>query len=406
MSVPPFGISESTTHGIEPASRVDQSKGADPATSSSSVVLPTSTVIMQPTTLCNLDCSYCYLPLRRESLRMPVTVAAHVAATTLVWARSQPVEICWHGGEPLAAGREHLAALMDTFTEAGTQVTHSIQTNATLIDKAWCDFLDDRDVRVGVSIDGHPGDNAARVDLVGRVAFDRILRGIELLLAAGREVSVIAVVSDPSPQRARRLHAFAAELGCTWLGVNIEEREGVNDQRPTSHDLNQTAEFWAELLRCWQDNPGVQVREIDRALGFAAHTLRDQPSSFGPAVIDPLPTVAFDGSVTLISPELAGFTSERHGAFSCGNVLDEPLDQLIDRGMAASWVQEYRRGLRNCRDLCPYFDFCGGGHPSNRHFEHGCLDTTETAYCQNSKIALMEGMIRVAQHDTTRNHPR
>lgn len=378
----------------------------------SSMVVAPSTVIMQPTTLCNLDCSYCYLPLRRESLRMPVTVARAVAESTRAWARSRPVEICWHGGEPLAAGRGHLGQLMDAFTDADAQVAHSVQTNATLIDQAWCEFFTERDVRVGVSIDGYPGDNAARVDLAGRAAFDRILRGIELLVDAAREVSVIAVVSDPTPERARRLHAFAAELGCTWLGVNIEEREGVNDQRPTSHDLDQTAGFWAELLRAWRDNPTVQVREIDRALGFASYALSDQPPPPGPAMIDPLPTVAWDGAVTLISPELAGFISERHGSFSCGNVLREPLDRLIDHGMGATWVQEYRRGVRNCRNLCPYVDFCCGGHPSNRHFEHGRLDPTETAHCHNSKIALMEGVIRVAHchplqhtHHATETNP-
>jgi hypothetical protein len=31
---------------------------------------------------------------------------------------------------------------------------HSIQTNATLVDRAWCEFLGERHVRVGVSIDG------------------------------------------------------------------------------------------------------------------------------------------------------------------------------------------------------------------------------------------------------------
>lgn len=67
----------------------------------SSMVVASSTVIMQPTTLCNLDCSYCYLPLRRESLRMPVTVARAVAESTRTWARSRPVEICWHGGNRL-----------------------------------------------------------------------------------------------------------------------------------------------------------------------------------------------------------------------------------------------------------------------------------------------------------------
>ena len=39
-----------------------------------------SYVVMQPTTLCNLDCAYCYLPFRAADRRMPVAVAEAVAA--------------------------------------------------------------------------------------------------------------------------------------------------------------------------------------------------------------------------------------------------------------------------------------------------------------------------------------
>ena len=35
-----------------------------------------SYVIMQPTTLCNLDCAYCYLPFRAADRIMPAAVAA------------------------------------------------------------------------------------------------------------------------------------------------------------------------------------------------------------------------------------------------------------------------------------------------------------------------------------------
>ncbi|MDI5939907.1 radical SAM/SPASM domain-containing protein, partial [Micromonospora sp. DH15] len=33
-----------------------------------------SYVVMQPTTLCNLDCAYCYLPMRAVVRRLPVAV--------------------------------------------------------------------------------------------------------------------------------------------------------------------------------------------------------------------------------------------------------------------------------------------------------------------------------------------
>jgi uncharacterized protein len=121
--------------------------------------------------------------------------------------------------------------------------------------------------------------------------------------------------------------------------------------------------------------------------------------------LDPLPTISWGGEVTLISPELAGFRSDRHGDFSCGNVLRTPLDHLIRTGMRATWVREYQRGIAECRISCPYFAFCGGGHPSNRYFERGRMDGTETDYCRNSKISTMEGGILLAARQETRKFP-
>src|SRR3954452_9384880 len=90
-------------------------------------------VVMQPTTLCNLDCSYCYLPFRQVDRKMPVAVAEAVAASVNPWARTGRFSVVWHGGEPLAAGRDHFAALLAPFA---AEVEHHVQTNATLIDDA------------------------------------------------------------------------------------------------------------------------------------------------------------------------------------------------------------------------------------------------------------------------------
>lgn len=350
-------------------------------------------VILQPTTLCNLDCSYCYLPFRRRKLTISREVADAVAASIRPWTENGIVEVCWHGGEPLTLGTARLGALMDSF--AGMAVAHGIQTNATLITDEWCRFFRERDVHVGVSIDGPAEDNRHRTDLTGKEAFARILRGIKTLARHGHEVSIIAVVSDPTPARARRLYEFAAELGATWLGVNIEEQEGVNTY-DNHRDTAQLEEFWAALASAWTADPQVRLRELDRVLSYA-HGF-DRTRRTAAAQVDPLPTVAHDGTVTLISPELAGFTSPRLGDFACGNVLHTPLDTLIAKGTRAAWVQEYLEGLRRCRTSCSYFDFCGGGQPANRFFEHQRLDGTRTNYCVNSKITVLEGVLRHARN--------
>src|SRR4051794_5671070 len=153
-------------------------------------------VVMQPTTLCTLDCSYCYLPFRSADRRMPVEVAAAVAASVDGWARTGRFSVVWHGGEPLAAGREHLAALLAPF---GAGVEHHVQTNATLIDDAWCEFFEQHRVRVSVSVDGPRARNGDRVTRGGAPAYDRIVRGIGALRRHGIPFSALCVVGDPRP---------------------------------------------------------------------------------------------------------------------------------------------------------------------------------------------------------------
>lgn len=358
-------------------------------------LLPKS-VIVQPETLCNLDCGYCYLPFRHERNTMPVAVARAVAESVRPWTEYAVVDVCWHGGEPLATGRVHLGRLMDAF--AGLDVKHGIQTNATLIDDAWCEFFTERNMYVGVSIDGGPSDNANRVDRRGAAAYEKAMRGIRLLIDYGHEVYAIAVVSDPTPERARRLYSFAVESGISELGVNIEEQEGVNATE-NAHDRETVIAFWAELMTAWAENPVIRLRELGRTLAYVDAILKDPGSARRKApFLDPLPTIAYDGSVTLISPELAGF-SNPHGSFSSGNVLQTSLDEIISRATGVPWITELSRGVDACRSTCPYFDFCGGGQPANRHFEHGRMDVTETDYCRNSKIALLEGVLQVVQPD-------
>ncbi|GAB2991948.1 radical SAM protein [Amycolatopsis acidiphila] len=361
-------------------------------------------VILQLATACNLNCTYCYLPFRREHLTMSAPVAQAVAASVRPWTGSGPVEVCWHGGEPLTLGPKRFGLLLDCF--AGLDVRHVVQTNATLITDAWCDLFEAYGVSVGVSVDGFAADTAARVDLQGRPAYARIMRGIAWLRERGHPLSIIAVVSDPTPERARRLYDFAVEVGCVALGVNIEETEGVN-QASNAHDFTTVTAFWTALAEAWQANPVVQVRELERALGFAGSVLQWPERPPAPR-LDPLPTMAYDGSVTLISPELAGFDSPKHGRLSCGNVLDTSLDELIQTGLSSVWVREFLDGVTACQASCPYFAFCGGAHPANRYFEHGRFDTTETNYCRNSKIALVEGVLHHADtcRDADPSHPR
>ncbi|HKT02386.1 MAG TPA: cyclophane-forming radical SAM peptide maturase AmcB [Rugosimonospora sp.] len=354
-----------------------------------------SYVIMQPTTLCNLDCAYCYLPQRAVDRRMAPEVARATARTVNGWARQvERFSVVWHGGEPLAAGPDHLAALMAPFEG----VEHHVQTNATLIDDAWCEFFAGHEVRLGVSIDGPEPLTAQRVSRGGRPAYQQIMRGITALRRNGLDFAALCVVSDPRPGLAARLYDFFLDLGCHALGINVEEREGVN-ARSNAHDPDAVVAFWAELTAAWRADPRLEVREVEWALRYLGAALDGTADELLPRRLDPVPVIAQDGRVVLLSPELAGFGDRGYGDFASGNVLERPLSAILSGVSAAptGWIAEYLDGVEACRAECAYFGFCGGGHAANRYFEYGRFDGTETNHCRNSKIHLMEGVLAHAR---------
>ncbi|MDR3080993.1 MAG: radical SAM protein, partial [Streptomyces sp.] len=286
------------------------------------------TVVVQPTTWCNLDCRYCYLPFRKLKHQMPLEVAESLAQSLTQFGDSaHPIGIVWHGGEPLAVGQQKFTALLAPFEalrRAG-RVHHYVQTNATLITETWCDLLAAHDIRVGVSIDGPAALNTERVDLRGKPSFDRILRGITQLREHGIPFSVISVVGTQGIARPEELLEFLTSLGGHAGGFNIEEIEGVNTGRqpPTA---GQAEEFWRRTLTWTREHPGAPaVREIER-LAVYLHLIRSgQRAEWDRRRLDPIPTISWKGDVVLLSPELADTAAPEYGDFTAGNILDRPL---------------------------------------------------------------------------------
>jgi uncharacterized protein len=351
-------------------------------------------LIIQPTTLCNLNCSYCYLPAaeRKTRLEMPVPIAEALAAG-IAEQDGDVVDVVWHGGEPLTTRRDRFHALLEPFEPLRHQggVRHFVQTNATLIDDAWCDLFHRYGFRVGVSIDGPQAANRSRTDWGDRPSFDRAMRGISRLRTHGIAFSAICVVTAQTVTQPEPLLDFFENLGATSVGFNIEELEGANDDRQTIPP-ELVRRFWRKMFDRLDTGSPLRAREADRLLGYLADARAGRRSRWDTALHDPIPTIGVSGDVVVLSPELLGVKDDRYGDFVIGNVLDQTLAAILNRATQASYVREYAQGVRRCRQECEFFAFCQGGQASNKYFEHGDFTVTETAYCRNSKIELARAL--------------
>lgn len=365
-------------------------------------------LVLQPSPFCNLDCDYCYLPDRGDRRRMPLPlldrVLAELMASGLVGAE---LSIVWHAGEPTAVPRDwYEAAFALVARHAGARpVQHHFQTNAVLIDAAWCAFLARWGVRVGVSLDGPAAlHDAHRRGRDGRGSHDRAMAGVAQLRAAGLRFHAIAVLTREALDQADALFDFFAALGAEQVGFNVEEAEAAHHRSSLDRADSDAAlrRFWQRLLQRLQDEPGrLRVREVEAVLAALRHPRFGQGQGNMQNLPGRLLSVAHDGDWCFWSPELLGDHHPRRGPAAMGNLARGALpragDALPAPAAAApawvAWQQEIDAGLRRCRAECAYWDFCLGGSPSNKLAEHGRLDASETLACRLGQQRVVDAVL-------------
>ena len=354
-------------------------------------------IVLQPTTLCNLACDYCYLSEKHLAHHMPVNVVRKVA--DYIRGSSEQRRILWHCGEPLSIGVERFRALLEPLAEPGIRdrVRHVIQTNATLIDQTWCDLFREYDFQIGVSIDGPRHLNTRRVNRAGRSTFARVLEGINHLRDNDLPFSVLAVVDVASLQFADDIYEFVHGLGAEMLCINIEQTKGVHESE--FNDAAGAKRFWRSLYDVWKEEMILPVREFDRTIKLmndVANGGRDLSNWY--RTVELMPSISAGGDVYLLSPEFVGVEGVGYD-FVVGNLAESSLDTILRSPMTHSQVQDFVDGIEMCGRECQYFSFCGGGYGSNKYFETGTLATTETQYCRNKIQALTDSLLEAMEDE-------
>jgi uncharacterized protein len=355
---------------------------------------PLRQVILQATSFCNLDCTYCYLPDRAtRNLMSDAVVAALGQRLRDCGLLADELEVRWHAGEPLTAPvafyrracRELSAALADRVA-----LRFSVQTNATPISDAWCELFAEFDFDVGVSIDGPASiHDAYRRTRRGSGTHARAMAGIERLRAAGHPFSTISVVTDATLCRQDEFIAFLEDLRPASIGLNPEETEGHHRS-----GLLQQVDFrdrYTEFLRAmWrlEARTGIPVREFSRV----RVALRSGMLPVRNVQIEPLCLLNVDvaGNMSTYSPELLGWKDATFDDYIFGNALDPAVSLSTWPPGFSRLAEEIERGRTLCRDRCPYFKLCGGGAAANKWAENGTFASAETGACRLNTMAVVD----------------
>lgn len=350
--------------------------------------MKTQLVIIQPTSFCNIDCNYCYLPNRSLARRIsPETLEQIFKVLFASPFVGDELLIVWHASEPLVLPTsfyERAFQLQQHWNYKQVHITNAFQTNATLITQRWCQFFREHDIHIGISLDGpQPLHDANRVDRNGKGTFERVMRGIELLRANNIPYAVISVITGTSTRHADEFWKFFSELLPWRLGLNPEEVEGINESSSLckDEDVQQYRAFFQRLLMLnEQSQHPVRIREVENLNQLIHSPLRSPRSQTS----TPMAIINFDcnGNFSTFSPELLTMSHPEYGNFLFGNVFENSLDDIYSNPTFQKVQEHIQQGIEQCETTCAYFPVCGGGFPSNKLCENGTFNSTETIACR------------------------
>jgi uncharacterized protein len=371
----------------------------------------TRLLILQPTPFCNIDCDYCYLPGRDDKRRMTATTVRRATERLRQdGLAGDELTVVWHSGEPLAMPitfYEESFEIIERTLGPRCRVTHSIQTNATLIDDDWCRLFLRHGVRVGVSVDGPAAlHDRHRRTRQGKGTHALVLRGLERLRAHDVPCHAIAVVTKDTLDQADAFCDFFVEQGIAEVGCNFDEAEGGHAVSSLVGREAAHAAFLQRLLqRSLASRGALVVRELAAAWRLVAEPLPEYRFAhrLWPDNAQVMPfallSVAWNGDFSTFSPELLGQPSAKFGNFVLGNVeTGGYLQQAETPAMQDLWGA-IAEGVEACSRECAYFGYCGGGAPANKFYENGSFAGTETMYCRSMLQRPFEIVLRQLEQE-------
>jgi len=202
--------------------------------------------------ICNLDCRYCFY-LEKEKLypnerqwRMSDEMLEEYIRQYI---QDQPVpeiNFAWQGGEPTLLGMEFFRKVVELQQKyaGGRKISNALQTNGTLLDNEWCEFLAAHKFLIGLSIDG-PRElhDQYRVDKRQKPTFDAVMRGLELLRRHKVDFNTLTVVNRANSQQPLEIYRFLKEIGSEFLQfIPLVERRAYAQSNTPGFDFAEPPE--------------------------------------------------------------------------------------------------------------------------------------------------------------------
>ncbi len=321
---------------------------------------------------CNLACGYCYY-LEKQGL-YPDKKTFHMSDGLLeeyiiqhIRASAGPdIFFSWHGGEPTLAGLkffQQVVALQKKHLPKNFRLLNGIQTNGTLLDDDWCQFLKKENFIVGISLDG-PEElySVHRFRKDGRSSFAEVIRGFQLLKKYEIPCEILCVVNSTNVRYPLETYRFFKSLNVNFLTfIPLVEKPDPINGKISERTVPSKAfgEFLCTIFDEWvsSDIGNIKIQIVEEALRTAfnlEHSLCIFKSTCGG-----VPVVEYNGDFYSCDH----YVDQEH---LVGNIAQTTLVQLLESEQQSEFGNAKHDSLLDYCLRCEVLTMCNGACPKDR----------------------------------------
>ena len=337
---------------------------------------------------CNIDCQYCYY-LEKEKLypdekrfRMSDDVLERYVRDLIqagVKVGQREIEFAWQGGEPTMLGVtffEKALALQKQYAPEGVRISNAFQTNGTLLDDAWGEFLARETFLIGISIDG-PREihDKYRRDRAGRGTFNKVMQGLEVLQRHKVDYNILTTVHRENAIRGKEVYRFLKTLGTQHIQfIPIVERKapdgGLAAAPQVDADPTNVISEWSVTPRAYGKFLN-DVFDVWYRKDIGKFFIQFFENQVGLWMGRPASLCVFAetcGNALAMEHNGDVFACDHfvYPEFKLGNIMQTPLGDLAWSDTAEKFGKDKRDTLTaQCRS-CQFRFACNGGCPKHR----------------------------------------
>lgn len=325
-------------------------------------------LIKPASSLCNLRCRYCFYEdeaqnrLQRSMGVMP----PHLAHTLIekVFSAIDPdgmVSFAFQGGEPAVAGLPFFRDFVQTVCRkkpAGVQVSFAIQTNGTLLNEEWAQFLHQEHFLVGLSIDGFRAvHDTYRVDPEGTGTWKQVVAAKRLLEKYNVEHNALCVVTGQCAEYPEKAYKNLKTLGFRYIQfiACLDPIGHGHGQEPWSLSPEQYGQFLCRTFDLWyQDWRCGNYHSVRLFEDFVHILLGDNASTCA--------TCGKCGAYLVVEGDGSVYPCDFFvlDSWKIGNIQEHSISELLQSTAMARFLQWGREKPPECSS-CPYGSICNGG---------------------------------------------